>query len=67
MFEATNEAFQYVNEELQLRQEEAQARALQKQRTLVFNMVKSDVKVIQGTLDTLEHRVEVLQNNIDAQ
>jgi hypothetical protein len=43
MFEATNEAFQYVNEELQLRQEEATARALQKQRTLVFNMVKSDV------------------------
>lgn len=58
IFYAADEAFQYVNEELRIKQEEAQAQALQKQRTLVFNMVKSDGKLVDGVVHTLNDRID---------
>jgi predicted nucleic acid-binding Zn-ribbon protein len=53
-YEIANETFAYVNEELILRQEEANARALQKERTRVFNMVKSDVKLVSGIVESMD-------------
>lgn len=64
-YEIANETFAYVNEELILRQEEANARALQKERTRVFNMVKSDVKLVSGIVEQIDSRVKWISDRME--
>jgi hypothetical protein len=65
-FEMASEAFAAVNEELRLRDEEAQQKALQKQRTLVFNTVKSDVKWAKTTIEQMKGRITWIENKIES-
>lgn len=62
--------FNYINEELQLKQEEANRQKVQKQRTAVFNMVKTDgatIAMIQEQLNksitTKKEQIAGLENN----
>lgn len=53
VFDDANELFGAANEELRLRDEEAQQKAVQKQRTLIFNTVKNDKKFIERTVSNM--------------
>jgi hypothetical protein len=61
-----SEAFTAVNEELRLRDEEAQQKALQKQRTLVVNTVKNDVKWAKATVEQMKGRITFIENKINS-
>jgi hypothetical protein len=58
------ESFEYVNEELRIKQEEANRKALEKQRTQVFNMVKNDTEFLKDLRDTMFGRIDWINNHI---
>lgn len=57
-------SFDIVNGELKAKQEEATERALQKQRTQVFNMVKNDGAFINQTADTMKARIDWIKEHV---
>jgi hypothetical protein len=63
-FNMVDGQFAYINEELRLKEDEARQRALQQQRTAVFNMVKNDGHLVKGVVDTLQDRIEKLNKRI---
>jgi len=63
-FNSVDERFQYINEELRLKEDEARQRALNQQRTAVFNMVKNDGNLVEGVVMTLQERINSLNKRI---